>query len=206
MMVEADLEVVQKAKTASLLPLRCGMEWKWEWIIESGKRTQPLSSGAPQWRLMAGSASRRDERQRAGRETGDSMPCSYCRMAIYKGQPDYAMVRGGLWNFGYTNFTGGGMDLESLNACPLCGTETYPDRGRDVEFCECEPCGYLFDNPRPTIEELVAFYSRPTKYDSWLLEAEARDQLWERRLKQVLRFRSRDLCWTWVRELANSST
>lgn len=78
------------------------------------------------------------------------------------------------------------MNLETLNACPICGTEHIRTIDAVSNICECEPCGYVFDNPRPTIEELVAFYSQPAKYDSWLSEEQARDQLWKRRLKQVL--------------------
>jgi ubiquinone/menaquinone biosynthesis C-methylase UbiE len=49
----------------------------------------------------------------------------------------------------------------------------------------CQACGYIFDNPRPTMEELIAFYSRPTQYDSWLSQIPARDRLWKRRLNKL---------------------
>src|SRR6267378_6773451 len=78
------------------------------------------------------------------------------------------------------------MNLETLNVCPLCGTEHIRTVDPVSNICECEPCGYVFDNPRPTIEKLVAFYSQPAKYDTWLSQEQARDQLWKRRLKQVL--------------------
>jgi ubiquinone/menaquinone biosynthesis C-methylase UbiE len=48
----------------------------------------------------------------------------------------------------------------------------------------------VFDNPRPTLEELAVFYSKPTKYDSWLDELPARDALWKRRLKNYLPHRA----------------
>jgi SAM-dependent methyltransferase len=79
------------------------------------------------------------------------------------------------------------MNLETLTSCPLCGGEGVRTVDAVSNICECIPCGYFFDNPRPTVEELTAFYSQPTKYDSWLAEEEARDQLWERRLKLLLR-------------------
>jgi len=44
----------------------------------------------------------------------------------------------------------------------------------------------VFDSPRPTIAELVAFYSQSAKYDSWLNAERARDALWKRRLKKLL--------------------
>jgi SAM-dependent methyltransferase len=47
----------------------------------------------------------------------------------------------------------------------------------------------VFDNPRPSAQELVAFYSKPSKYDSWLAEAESRDRLWKGRLRRLLRTR-----------------
>src|SRR5207248_9114315 len=57
-------------------------------------------------------------------------------------------------------------------------------------FSRCGSCGYVFDNPRPTIDELVAFYSQPAKYDSWLHASKARDALWARRLKRLLPYKA----------------
>ena len=79
------------------------------------------------------------------------------------------------------------MNLETLSACPLCGGENIRTVDTASNICECEPCGYIFDNPRPTVQELITFYSQPTKYDSWLAEEKARDLLWERRLKLLMR-------------------
>jgi SAM-dependent methyltransferase len=79
------------------------------------------------------------------------------------------------------------MNLETLSACPLCGGESVSIVDIASNICECAPCGYFFDNPRPTIEELTTFYSQPTKYDSWLAEEEPRNRLWERRLKLLVR-------------------
>jgi 2-polyprenyl-3-methyl-5-hydroxy-6-metoxy-1,4-benzoquinol methylase len=50
---------------------------------------------------------------------------------------------------------------------------------------QCGGCGYIFDNPRPTLDELVRFYSKPTKYDSWLNQLKARDRMWKRRLNRL---------------------
>ena len=83
----------------------------------------------------------------------------------------------------------GDQDLETLQACPLCDQNQFRILDASANICECACCGYIFDNPRPTIEALVAFYSNPTKYDSWLSEELARNLLWERRLRQVLRIR-----------------
>jgi ubiquinone/menaquinone biosynthesis C-methylase UbiE len=81
------------------------------------------------------------------------------------------------------------MELETLSACPLCDAELIWTMDAVSNICECESCGYMFDNPRPTVKELIAFYSQPTKYDSWLSEERARDLLWKRRLRQLLRIR-----------------
>ena len=81
------------------------------------------------------------------------------------------------------------MNLESLKECPLCGTTDIRTVDEASNICACAPCGYVFDNPRPTIGELIAFYSQPTKYDSWLSEEQARNGLWRRRLNQMLSIR-----------------
>jgi ubiquinone/menaquinone biosynthesis C-methylase UbiE len=77
------------------------------------------------------------------------------------------------------------MDTELLDLCNVCnGTALEPlDPGCNI--ARCRSCGYVFDNPRPTAEELAAFYSRPGKYDSWLHELDARERLWKRRLSKL---------------------
>lgn len=55
----------------------------------------------------------------------------------------------------------------------------------DCYIVRCQSCGYIFDSPRPTLEELIRFYSRPAQYDSWLTQLQARDQLWKRRLRKL---------------------
>ena len=78
-------------------------------------------------------------------------------------------------------------NLETLNSCPSCGADNIPSIDALSRICECKTCGCIFDNPRPTIEDLIAFYSRSDKYDAWVSEEVARDLLWSRRLKQLLR-------------------
>lgn len=79
----------------------------------------------------------------------------------------------------------GRMDVEKLEACPLCQASSI--RVLDsANVCECKKCGFVFNNPRPTVNALIAFYSQPSKYDSWLAEEHARDALWIRRLKQLI--------------------
>jgi SAM-dependent methyltransferase len=77
------------------------------------------------------------------------------------------------------------MKTEFLEQCNVCAGTLLDVVDRDCNIMRCPTCGYVFDNPRPTLEELVEFYSRPTKYDSWLSELPARDRLWKRRLNKL---------------------
>src|SRR5438045_3621003 len=74
-------------------------------------------------------------------------------------------------------------DVQVLDGCPLCAADSLVILDSTANICECKRCGYVFDNPRPTLSALVAFYSQPTKYDQWLTEETARDALWTRRLR-----------------------
>lgn len=78
--------------------------------------------------------------------------------------------------------------MEILESCDICGSRSIPTIDRRNHICRCADCGCTFDNPRPTLEEIGAFYSQPGKYDLWLSEEPARDLLWRRRLKLVRRF------------------
>jgi SAM-dependent methyltransferase len=83
------------------------------------------------------------------------------------------------------------QDWETLSRCLLCDSERIQAADPEYNLCRCEVCGYVFDNPRPTLAALVSFYSKPGKYDSWL-EAEApRERLWERRLRKILKHAGR---------------
>jgi ubiquinone/menaquinone biosynthesis C-methylase UbiE len=79
------------------------------------------------------------------------------------------------------------VDTEIVLACNICGSEQIQEVDREFNFCRCESCGYVFDSPRPSFAEIGAFYSQAGKYDTWLEEEEARDTLWKRRLKKLLR-------------------
>jgi 2-polyprenyl-3-methyl-5-hydroxy-6-metoxy-1,4-benzoquinol methylase len=74
-------------------------------------------------------------------------------------------------------------DVEVLDACPLCEASLLGVLDSAANLCECKRCGYVFNNPRPTLGALIAFYSQPDKYDPWLAEEPARDALWMRRLR-----------------------
>jgi 2-polyprenyl-3-methyl-5-hydroxy-6-metoxy-1,4-benzoquinol methylase len=77
-------------------------------------------------------------------------------------------------------------EMEVLKACPLCGAASLAVLDPTADLCECRRCHYVFDNPRPSLNALIAFYSQPSKYDSWLAAENARDILWTRRLELLL--------------------
>lgn len=77
------------------------------------------------------------------------------------------------------------MKTELLEKCNICGTAALEVIDADCDIARCVKCGYVFDNPRPTYEELVKFYSRPTQYDSWLEELPQRQKAWECRLRKL---------------------
>lgn len=77
------------------------------------------------------------------------------------------------------------MKKETLSHCNLCQSNNLKIIDHDHNICICVSCGFIFDNPRPTIEELISFYSKPSKYDSWIAEENSRDKLWKRRLKKL---------------------
>jgi ubiquinone/menaquinone biosynthesis C-methylase UbiE len=76
--------------------------------------------------------------------------------------------------------------MELIECCNVCGGNLIRPADSDWNLYQCLDCEYVFDNPRPTLEEISAFYSKPTKYDSWIDELQARDALWQRRLKKLL--------------------
>jgi len=77
------------------------------------------------------------------------------------------------------------MNLDILRSCDLCGSDRIMVLDAGNNICKCGSCGYVFDNPRPTAEEVAIFYSKPGKYDPWVREEEARDSLWMRRLRKM---------------------
>ena len=79
------------------------------------------------------------------------------------------------------------MPLERLYNCDLCGSDQILTIDPDANVDMCVTCGYLFDNPRPSMADIEIYYSTVGKYDSWLEELEGRDLLWKRRLSKVTR-------------------
>jgi ubiquinone/menaquinone biosynthesis C-methylase UbiE len=77
--------------------------------------------------------------------------------------------------------------LETVSACNVCNSHSIEHINPECNLCRCSACGYVFDSPRPNQQEITAFYCRQGKYDTWLSDAAARDALWKRRLKMMLR-------------------
>lgn len=77
------------------------------------------------------------------------------------------------------------METDLLHTCNVCGSTLLDLIDSDSNIVQCRMCGYVFDNPRPTLGELITFYSKKEKYDSWLKELGPRDRLWKRRLKKL---------------------
>jgi ubiquinone/menaquinone biosynthesis C-methylase UbiE len=83
------------------------------------------------------------------------------------------------------------QEWETLSRCLLCDSERIQAVDAEYNLCRCPACGYVFDNPRPTLEALVNFYSRPGKYDSWVDAEALRNRLWKRRLRKLLKHAGR---------------
>jgi len=79
--------------------------------------------------------------------------------------------------------------VEAVAICNVCRSRDLLVLDEESNICGCSECGFVFDSPRPSVQDLVDFYSRPTKYDSWLVEAQARDRLWQSRVNRLLRTR-----------------
>ncbi len=79
-------------------------------------------------------------------------------------------------------------DWELLSCCLICGSEKIDVADAEYNISHCNACGFTFDNPRPTLGSIVAHYSRPGKYHSWLAHESARESLWRRRLKKLLKW------------------
>jgi 2-polyprenyl-3-methyl-5-hydroxy-6-metoxy-1,4-benzoquinol methylase len=77
------------------------------------------------------------------------------------------------------------METDLLHTCSVCDSNLLDLIDADSNIVQCRACGYVFDNPRPTLGELITFYSKKEKYDSWLKELGPRDRLWKRRLKKL---------------------
>ena len=78
-------------------------------------------------------------------------------------------------------------EMEVVMACNVCRSARIQKVDPEFNLCRCDACGYVFDSPRPSFAQVMAFYSQTDKYDAWLTEERGRDRLWKRRLKKLLR-------------------
>lgn len=76
---------------------------------------------------------------------------------------------------------------ETLSQCGVCGSDAIEVVNHDGALCLCK-CGYLFHSPRPTNQEIAAFYERDDQYAGWLSHEPERDKLWHRRWLKMSRF------------------
>jgi SAM-dependent methyltransferase len=79
------------------------------------------------------------------------------------------------------------MRTETVEACCVCLGDNVAVVDAANALNACADCGFVFDSPRPTVDELVAFYSRPTQYDDWIEAEQIRDQLWQQRVAKMRR-------------------
>ncbi|HEX2330795.1 MAG TPA: class I SAM-dependent methyltransferase [Candidatus Angelobacter sp.] len=78
--------------------------------------------------------------------------------------------------------------METLEHCNICSSRQIRSIDPEYNLCRCQDCGYVFDSPRPTIEEIVTFYSKKGQYDHWLREDEARVAIWTWRLGKLKKY------------------
>lgn len=76
--------------------------------------------------------------------------------------------------------------MELVSLCNMCHSDLLQEVDAEWNLCRCRGCGFVFDSPRPSLKELVDFYSQVGKYDTWLQQSGEREQLWKRRLKKLL--------------------
>jgi SAM-dependent methyltransferase len=75
--------------------------------------------------------------------------------------------------------------FERVGVCPLCGSVRFRVIDETASVVRCSDCGHRFVDPRPTQAEISRGYSLPEAYDTWLVEAAARERLWRRRFTTV---------------------
>lgn len=78
--------------------------------------------------------------------------------------------------------------MQWIPTCPSCETSQITTLCVENRFCGCSRCGLVFDNPRPSTDDIARFYAAEDKYDEWLAELPARDRLWKRRLARVRKY------------------
>ncbi len=82
---------------------------------------------------------------------------------------------------------GPSQPFEILRDCPGCGGTAILMHAAP-SLCRCA-CGLFFENPRPWSADILDYYDRGVTYGRFAPQQRARDLLWAKRLRLVLRFR-----------------
>jgi SAM-dependent methyltransferase len=83
------------------------------------------------------------------------------------------------------------MRTELLKSCILCGSASIRSIDQKAKIYRCDGCGHIFNNPRPTSDEIRDYYAFSSTYDDWAGEGEQRNRMWRKRLAMVRRERAR---------------
>ncbi len=78
--------------------------------------------------------------------------------------------------------------METLRTCNVCGTTDIVTIRQGFNVAQCQACGHVFENPRPTTKDIIAFYSAGDKYDFWLSQEEGRYKTGQNRLKKLQQY------------------
>lgn len=81
------------------------------------------------------------------------------------------------------------MPNEVVAKCNFCGSSRFADLDASANLKRCLDCDYAFVSPRPSLDDLKKYYSKPSKYDVWLDQIDARELLWKRRLAKIRKFK-----------------
>lgn len=81
------------------------------------------------------------------------------------------------------------MSYEYLKTCKLCYSGQLKRLDDSYNICQCSSCGYIFDNPRPSFDEIHDYYAKPGKYDEWLDELKLREKLWKKRFNLMRKWK-----------------
>jgi len=82
------------------------------------------------------------------------------------------------------------LRFERVDQCPGCGSNEIR-LAMDPDIGQCDACGLLFRNPRPTQAEIARSYNTGSTFAVWQEEEAARAQMWKRRARIVQRFQAR---------------
>jgi SAM-dependent methyltransferase len=81
--------------------------------------------------------------------------------------------------------------MKTLVSCQLCESGNIASVDDECNIFKCVTCGFYFDNPRPSFEEILHYYSLPTKYNLWLENLGVRESLWRKRLDRMRRWKKK---------------